>query len=80
MDQKHLSMSRNVNLLHIIEGDESGRRELLKEIKGPTLVCNPKTFIRLPYIKFLVELWGQMIISLGRILRALCPEKSQCLT
>lgn len=80
MDQKHLSMSRNVNFLHIIEGDESGRRELLKEVKDPTLVCHPKTFIRLPYIKFLVELWGQMIISLGQILRALYPEKSQCLT
>lgn len=80
MDQKHLSMSRNVNFLHSFEGDESGRRELLKEIKGPTLVCHPKTVIRLPYMKFLVELWGQMIISLDPVLRALCPEKSQCLT
>lgn len=69
-----------MDFLHSIEADESGRRELLKEIKGPTLVCHPKTFIRLPYIKFLVELWGQMIISLDPVLRALCPEKSQRLT
>ena len=69
-----------MHFLHSIEADESGRRELLKEIKGPTLVCHPKTFIRLPYIKFLVELWGQMIISLDPVLRALCPEKSQRLT